>query len=97
MLSYVSAAGAGVLLLFAIVADGQEVDCMGSLMTLAVRAHSLSSPTLCFLHDSHPRSACQTDLNSFCCNGGTGLGGGHRRAQAGACAFTDCTEGCAEM
>ena len=33
-----------------------------------------------------------TQLNERCCNGG-----GHRRTQSGACAFTECSEECADL
>ena len=33
-----------------------------------------------------------TQLNQRCCNGG-----GHRRTQSGACAFTECSEECADL
>ena len=36
--------------------------------------------------------ALSTQLNERCCNGG-----GHRRTQSGACAFTECSEECADL
>ena len=97
----------GILMLATAVVMGQDVDCMGSLRTLAVRTLLVSqrpSPTACVKvlprcpPELTPRTAAvQSDLNSYCCNGGDGIGGGHRRAQAGDCAFTTCSAECSQL